>query len=205
MKTILFIVVLSFVFMPSFSQDSSFIKVHFLYGSRPRKIYKDTEKKWFGGVMGGHVGIEGDSDRVVNFSHTGSFHVFAMNRKRHSKFSEHSCSQFYQIFGGHEDSVKKTIIYVPVSRIQKQQFDSIAATYLRQTPYDYALFGMRCGAASYDILSKLGVLPDYPQSKTAMKIFYPKKLRTRLLQAATKNGWMVLQQEGSHKRIWEKG
>lgn len=205
MKSGFFFLILFLIHHPSFSQDSAWIKVHFLYGSKPIKLFKDTEKKWFGGVIGGHVGIESDSDRIINFSHTGSFHVFANNEKRHSKFSEHTCSKFYGIFGSHQDSVKKAIVFIPVTRQQKHQFDSISAAYLKQSPYDYALFGMRCGAASYEILAQLGILPDYSKSKTAMKIFYPKKLRTRLLQKAKENGWLVLQQQGSYKRIWEKG
>ena len=205
MKSVLFILIFSFIHHSSFSQDSAWIKVHFLYGSKPIKLFKDTEKKCVGGVMGGHVGIESDRVRVINFSHQGSFHVFANDGKRHSKFSEHTCSKFYGIFGSHHDSVKKAIVFIPVSRQQKHQFDSISAAYLKQSPYDYALFGMRCGAASYEILAQLGILPDYSNSKTAMKIFYPKKLRTRLLQKAKENGWLVLQQQGSYKRIWEKG
>lgn len=188
----------------AYAGDTVFLKVHFLYGSRPLKEYQDTEKKWFGGILGGHVGIEGDSNRIINFLPSGSFHVFKKESNRHSTYAVHNESSFYAILGGDPDSVKKAIIYVPVTTQQKQQFDSISAAYLAQTPYDYALFGMRCGAASYEILGQLAILKSYPRKKTAKKIFYPRKLRKRLLKKAVSNGWTIERQEGSPKRKWEK-
>ncbi len=98
------------------------------------------------------------------------------------------------------DSVKKAIVYIPVSSQQKQQFDSIVAVYLTQTPYDYAFIGMRCAAATYDILGQLDILPNYSYSKTYTKIFYPEKLRTRLFEKAIENGWTIIRQDGSTKR-----
>jgi len=109
----------------SYAQDTAFIKVHFLYGSRPLKKYKHSEPKWFGGILGGHVGIEGDSGSIVNFLPKGKFHWFAKKNNPHSTYAEHSEKSFYGILGGHPDSVKRTVVYVPVSRRQKQQFDSI--------------------------------------------------------------------------------
>ena len=204
MKYLTLFILFCLSFTLSFSQDSTFIKVHFLYGSKPLKTYKATEKKWFGGVLGGHVGIEGDSSKIINFSHIGRFHLFAKKKNRHSKFSEHPQNKFYSIFGGNPDSVKKTIVYIPVTKEQKQKFDSIAFCYLKQTPYDYALFGMRCGASTYEILGQLNILPNYSYKKTYKKIFFPKKLRTRLLKKASENGWTILRQEGSTRRSWEK-
>jgi hypothetical protein len=49
------------------AQDSTAIKIHFLYGSKPAKEYKDVEQKWFGGMYGGHAGIEIDSNQILNF------------------------------------------------------------------------------------------------------------------------------------------
>lgn len=186
-----------------FAQDSCYIKVHFLYGSKPLKKYRSTEKRWFGGVLGGHVGIEGDTNKILNFSHTGRFHIFNENNNRHSRYRIHTYNDFYKIFGGNTDSTKKAVVYVPVTRQQKVQFDSISNAYLKQTPYDYAFFGMRCGAASYEILSKLNILPSYSASKTYTKIFYPKKLRSRLLKKAAEKGWAIEMYNGTPKRKWE--
>jgi hypothetical protein len=184
--------------------DTVYIKVHFLYGSKPLKKYKETERKWFGGIMGGHVGIEGDSGRILNFRSNGNFHLVTSNKNRHSRFDEHTFNTFYAYFGSNPDSVKRVIVTIPVTHQQLQQFDSIGTTYLHKTPYDYALMGMRCGAAAYEILGQLGILENYSRKKTYMKIFYPEKLRRRLLSLAEENNWIIERQQGSARRKWEK-
>jgi hypothetical protein len=199
----IFMVIYCFFAMGAYAQDSALLKVHFLYGSRPLKAYADTEKKWFGGVLGGHVGIEGDSNKILNFLPKGSFHVFKKEGNRHSTYVEHDLRGFYGILGGDPDSVKKAVVYIPVTGRQKQQFDSIETAYLAETPYDYALIGMRCGSASYEILGQLGIVKQYGRKRTAKKIFYPKKLRKRLLKEAVAKGWTVTREEGSAKRKWE--
>ena len=204
MRQITITFIFCFTFFLTYSQDSLCLKVHFLYGSKPLKKYKDTERKWFGGVLGGHVGIEGDSDRILNFLRKGKFHWFAKKDNKHSVYREHTVRNFYAIFRGTPDSVKKAIIYIPVSVQQKQKFDSIATAYLKQTPYDYAFIGMRCGAAAYDILGQLGILKKHSICKTYRKIFYPKKLRKRLLKKARENNWTIVRQGGSIRRKWER-
>ncbi|MBO9202189.1 MULTISPECIES: hypothetical protein [Niastella] len=198
------IILICFTWCQVYSQDTACLKVHFLYGSKPLKKYKDTERKWFGGILGGHVGIESDSDKIVNFLKKGELHWFAKEKNRHSRYGVHSEKQFYSLFHYNPDSVKSAIIYIPVSARQKQQFDSITAAYLKQTPYDYAFIGMRCGAAAYDILAQLHILPRYSYRNTYRKIFYPKKLRTRLLKEAAQHGWRVVRQNGSTTRKWEQ-
>ena len=86
-----------FISLLSYSQDPTYLKVHFLYGSKPLKKYKDTEQKWFGGVLGGHVGIEGDSDKIVNFLPSGKFHWFTKKDNNHSTYAIHSVENFYAI------------------------------------------------------------------------------------------------------------
>ena len=198
------IILICFVCSQVNAQDTACLKVHFLYGSKPLKKYKDTERKWFGGVLGGHVGIEGDSDKIVNFLKKGKLHWFAKKKDKHSRYGVHTEKQFYSLFRYNPDSVKQAIVYVPVTCQQKQQFDSITTVYLKETPYDYAFIGMRCGAAAYDILGKLNVLPHYSYRKTYRKIFYPKKLRKRLLKKAASSGWLVVRQNGSTTRKWEQ-
>jgi hypothetical protein len=192
------------IYLQSRSQDSAFIRVHFLYGSKPLARYKHTEPKWFGGTLGGHAGIEEDSDRVINFQPHGSFHWFVHKNDRHSNYVVNTVRDFYAIMDGRPDSVKRLVITIPVSMEQKKKLDSIARSYLQQTPYDYALFGMRCGAAAYELLGQLGVVKRYSCSRTWRKILYPKKLRKRLLAKAAKNGWKTERQNGSTKRKWER-
>ena len=203
MKQILTIILCLFSLLCN-SQDTAFIKVHFLYGSKPLKKYRNIEQKWFGGILGGHVGVEGDKDKIINFVPKGKFHWFAKKENKNSAFFLHSFENFYAILGGNSDSVKKAIVYIPITVKQKQKFDSIASAYLKQTPYDYALFGMRCGAATYDILAQLNILINFKYSKTYKKIFYPKKLRKILFKKAKENGWTIIRNNGSDKRRWEK-
>lgn len=184
------------------AQDNACIKVHFIYGSKPARHYRHAEKKWFGGKLGGHVGIEGDSDRILNFFPKGRFHVFGQQYRRHSTYAEFPLSRFDGYFK--TDSLKKTIVIIPVTAGQKRRFDSLSAAYLQQTPYDYAFFGMRCGAASYEVLAQLGILPAYSRDGTVWRIFYPRKLRTRLLRQAGEEGWTVIRQRGTRRRIWER-
>lgn len=188
----------------SYAQDTTYLKVHFLYGSKPLKKYKGIERKWFGGVLGGHVGIEGDSGRIVNFLPSGKFHWFAKSDSKNSTYAVHEIENFYAILGGNPDSVKRAVFYIPVTIQQKQKFDSITTVYLNETPYDYAFFGMRCGAAAHDILGQLDILTNYSYRKTYKKIFYPKKLRKRLFKKAREYGWTIVRRDGSVKRKWDR-
>jgi hypothetical protein len=193
-----------FCYQLTYSQDAELIKVHFLYGSKPLKQFRKTEEKWFGGVWGGHVGIEGSDNSILNFVPAGKFHWIASKKDQHSRYAQHSTEEFYALFGGNPDSVKKAIVYIPVTQRQKQRFDSIASVYLKETPYDYAFWGMRCGAAAYEILGQLNIVPSYAHGKTYRKIFYPKRLRKRLFKKATQNDWKIVRQEGTMRRKWEK-
>lgn len=186
------------------ASDSTILKVHFLYGSKPKKEHKSTELKWFGGLHGGHVGIETDSNKILNFVPNGTFHWFAKKDTRNSRFVLHNFEDFYSIFGSESKNVKKSIISVPISGAQKQLFDSIAAAYLTKTPYDYAFIGMRCGAAGYDILAQLGILPILNHKKMYRSIFYPKKLRKRVLKRAKIHNWSCKLEVGIATRKWEQ-
>lgn len=186
----------------SYSQYT--LKVHFLYGSTPIKKYKD-EPKWFGGKLGGHVGVELEGrSGILNFVPKGKFHVFQDKKDKHGDFVIHDYDRFYSILGGESHSNKKTVIYIPISEKQKFIFDSLSKAYIKETPYDYAFLGMRCGAAAYDILAKLHILKEYNYYNTWNKIFYPKKLRRKLYALAQKNNWRVEKSAGSQKRKWEK-
>ncbi len=191
-------------FYSEFFAGHKLFKSSFSLRLKAIKKYKDTEQKWFGGVLGGHVGIEADSDKVVNFLPGGKFHCFAKKNNKHSSFAVHTVTNFHEILGGKPEAVKKAIMFIPVTIQQKQKFGSIASVYFKNTPCEYALMGMRCGAAAHDMLAQLDILTSNSQRKTYRKIFYPKKLRKRLLKKASINGWKVVRQKGSNKRKWEK-
>lgn len=188
----------------SFSQNTPLLKVHFLYGSKPKREFKSFERKWFGGILGGHVGLEADDDRIVNFMRSGEFHWFAKRSNRHSRYTVHSIQRFYSIFRYDADSVKKAVVHIPVTAQQKQKFDSITSAYITQTPYDYAFIGMRCGAATYAIMAQLGILKQYSYRKTYRRIFYPRRLRKRVFKKAEQYGWKLERSEGSMTRKWER-
>ncbi|MEM0995912.1 MAG: hypothetical protein AAGN35_02485 [Bacteroidota bacterium] len=186
------------------AQDHTHIQVHFLYGSTPRKAYKDTERKWFGGRLGGHVGVELDSGRIVNFVPKGSYHVFARKKDLHGRWMVHAPRMFWQVLGNQAEDVKKTTITIPVTPSQWQAMDSLTKCYLDTTPYDYAFLGMRCAAATYDLLATGEVLPAWSYGKTWRKMFYPRKLRKRLLLLAREQGWPIRRDAGTERRKWER-
>ncbi|WP_375562992.1 hypothetical protein ACE193_10850 [Bernardetia sp. OM2101] len=204
MKQILTLI-FCFISFLSYSQDTTLLKVHFLYGSKLLKSDKSTEQKWFGGILGGHVGIEVGEDKVLNFLPSReSFHWFANKKDKHSTYAIHSVPSFYAIFGEHPDSVQLAIIYIPISIQQKETFDSIVSAYIGHAPYDYAFFCMRCGAATYDILAQLDILKHYSYRKTSREIFYLRKLRKRLFRMAKENNWKIIKQEDIKRRKWER-
>jgi hypothetical protein len=184
--------------------DSLYIHVHFLYGSKPKREFRESETKWFGGRLGGHAGIETDSNFVIDFVPRGDLHIFSDQSQHHSKFTTHTTTTFFEIFGGVKDSVSYTTITIPISKQQKVILDSLSAAYRTTSPYDYAFFGMRCGAATYDLLANIGILTEYSESKTWRKIFYPRKLRRRLTKLAMQNNWAIEKHSGSSRRKWER-
>jgi hypothetical protein len=183
-------------------QDS--ITVHFIYGSKPAKAFKHAEKKWFGGKLGGHTGIACNNDSVLHFLIKGKVHVFPRPQKTHSQYSYNSLIDFYMYLAKEQDSFKTVAIRMPISAQQKLIYDSLKNNYINCTPYDYAFFGMRCGAATYDMLAALNILKRHNKMFTVFKIFYPRKLRKRLLRMAAKNNWHVTKTIGTTKRKWEK-
>lgn len=180
--------------------------MHFLYGSKPAHGYRKTEKKWFGGIHGGHVGIECQPNVVFSFVPSGKYHIFSHHKlsKLHGRFTTHSPHDFLQCLGGKAASMKAAYIHIPVTPEQKQQFLEIQKAYLSKTPYDYAFLGMRCAAASYDLLAQLSLVKKHGLTGTYLRNFVPKPTRKRLLKLAAEKGWKVITHEGTTTRKWEK-
>jgi hypothetical protein len=174
---------------------SHFIKINFLYGSKPAKGYKGTETKFFGGMKGGHVDIEA-GDRVLDFM-PGDVPLFPKNKNPTGGF------QINRSVYWDTASNKWTTVIVPLSSEQyaklQMLFDSLPAN----APYDYAVFGMRCAAASYDVLSRIGLFKKFKQGKDATKYFYPKLLRKKILKWAAENNFTIINHEGRQSRKWE--
>lgn len=190
--------------MSSQAQLTDTVKVYFLYGSKPKPTTRDVEPKWFGGILGGHVGIASERDEIVHFLPFGKFHIVGEADNRMSTFSTSSENSFWGVLGGSNNEVQKLVISIPITSDQKKQLDSIHASYSESTPYDYAFLGMRCGSASYEILSQIGILRSRNKAGLMFGIFYPRKLRHKLLRKAKRHGWKREFQKGKLTRRWEK-
>ncbi len=171
------------------------IKLHFLYGSVPARGFKKSEPKLFGGIKGGHVNIEAKG-RVLDFM-PGNCPILPENNNPTGGFRLNS-SLYWDTA-----CCKWVTICIPVTSHQMQQLQAIFDTYSVKTPYDYAVFGMRCAAASYDVLSEIGLVKKVTNQQNIVKNFYPKLLRKRMLNWARKNNYTVIYHEGRASRKWE--
>jgi hypothetical protein len=180
-----------------YASDSSFhyIKINFLYGSKPAKGYKDTEAKLFGGLKGGHVNIEAGG-RVLDFL-PGNNPILPNNKKPTGGYRiNHSAYK-------NREKDKWTTVVVPVSEEQFTRLQKLFDSLSSKTPYDYSVFGMRCAAASYDVLSEIGLFKKVSIKQNVTLHFYPKLLRKKLIKWAEKNNYTILKHEGSPSRKWE--
>lgn len=171
------------------------IKVNFLYGSVPSKGYKESEEKLFGGIKGGHVNIEANG-MVLDFL-SGNCPILPENKKPTGGFCINP-SIYWDTA-----TTKWVTIKIPVTREQLTQLENVFYQYSQQTPYDYAVFGMRCAAASYDVLSEVGVVKKISKKYNIVKNFYPKLLRKRMLKLAEENNYPVIYHSGRQSRKWE--
>jgi hypothetical protein len=192
------LLILQFSFFTCCSANDSlihFIRLNFLYGSKPAKGYKDIEAKKFGGIKGGHVNIEA-GDKVLDFM-PGNNPLFPKDKKPSGGFRLNN-SIYWDT-----TNTKWTTVFIPVSPDQFSELQLLFDSLSKQTPYDYAIFGMRCAAASYDVLSMIGLFPEFSNSKNIATHFYPKLLRKKVLKWATENNFTVIEHEGKSSRKWE--
>jgi hypothetical protein len=181
------------------TDTSHTIKVHFLYGSKPLHKYKKTEAKFFGGLHGGHVSIEVDSIDY-GFVPVTHFHVFSHRKNLCSGFIQ---KQTHGKFPYPQGS-KFVSFVIPVSTDQYEKIKLILSNYCEQSPYDYAFLGMRCAAATQDVLGQTGIVERHKRFSNIFHTFYPKKLRKRIFKLAKKNHYKMIRQEGRLTRKWEK-
>lgn len=172
------------------------IKVHFLYGSIPAKNFKGAEPKYFGGIKGGHVNIEARG-MVLDFM-PGKCPIFPDNKHPSGGFRLN-----HSVYWDTASSKWMTIL-VPVSSQQMDRLLQLFASNTQQTPYDYAVLGVRCAAASYDVLSEIGLVKQMSRRKNITKNFYPKLMRKRIVKMARKRNYTIIRHEGRSSRKWEK-
>ncbi len=208
MKLISIFILTLLLTVKCFAQDSSFVYVHFLYVSTPKSTYATTEKKWWGGLLGGHVGVGDSNKNILHFMYTDKLHYIAQHKNKTGKFFIDDYNKFYTVFKGTSycatiDSIKKVIIAIPVSTAQLLKLDSLQKAYTITQPYDYAFLGMRCASAAYNVLDVIDVVPHKSYWQTIAYNFYPAMLRKKILKSAKKHNWKIKLENGGVKRKWE--
>lgn len=174
-------------------------KIHFRYGSKPLKQFPN-QNEMFGGILGGHVYFQ-VNEYFYGFEpfDEKSFHYFP-SRNFNAIFRKESLNDWTL---KHKDQ-KVLTIQLPLTSEQELNLLTILEKYHRQTPYDYAVFGMRCGASSYHILSQIGLFETVSRFQCILSIPYPKFLRKKFIKIAKKNNWKMELKEGTMERTWEK-
>ncbi len=186
-----------FCCFPASSQEiADTIQVNFLYGSVPAPGFRDSEKPAFGGLKGGHVNIQ-SSGRVLDFRPHGNCHIVPIDKKPNGGFDINKAMYWDTA------TTKWASIRIPVTASQKKELESIFDEYAASTPYDYAVFGMRCAAASYDVLSRIGLFPELSERSNIIAHFYPKLLRKKVIAWARKRNYDIVFHEGRASRVWE--
>ena len=196
----------------TFAQATDSVKVLFIYGSKPAREYRHAERRWFGGVRGGHAAVQIGADKVLSFRSTEyPCHIFAKKNKQKfaSLFEYRTVNGAWETFPPHNyiiDSLKRAEVVIPINAEQRKKIDSIAIVYTRSTPYDYAFLGMRCASATYDVLQQAGITESHKHGNW-LRIFTVRSLRKRLFTIAKKNqanGWVRRIYKGGSHRKWEK-
>lgn len=198
----IFILLICLLAFDTISQDDTthFLKVNFLYGSKPDKHYKQTERKRFGGLHGGHVTIQVDNLDYGLVPTKSNIHIFP-GKITASQFQEFRFND-YQIRYGLND--KTATFSIPLDSLQYKQLKNILNEYKDNVPYDYAFFGMRCASTAHDILAQIGILKKQSNFAYIFSSFYPKMLRRKLFKLAETYHFDVQKTEGTSTRKWEK-
>lgn len=193
------IVLLSIMSANAQADTLHFIKIHFLYGSKPLKSYKSTETKAFGGIHGGQVTIQVDSFSY-GFEAVLPAHIFSHKKNFQADFVKKTPKEI-----PFNDTTSKTITFlIPVTKEQYNKLNHILKEYCNVTPYDYAFFGMRCAAAVQDILGQIGIFKIKSRLGIILTTFYPKKLRKKLFRIARERNYEITRIEGRKTRKWER-
>lgn len=179
------------------AQDSLFVTVHVIYGSKP---ISENEGKWFGGKLGGHVGLEIMPGQVIHFNPGGAVKATRQHSDTGS-YVQSSIENFYCTFGC--ELVKTMQVNIPVTLAERTLLDSISQQFVAHPPYPYAFFGMRCAAACYHLLSYTSIAPEFGDRKMVRRFFYPRKLRKYLIRRAKKTHWKITVSEGRESRKWD--
>lgn len=182
------------------ASDSLYFKMHFVYGSKPKKAFKATEHKIFGGIHGGHVYTE-VKGKIISFGpNNGQWHIFQHKKNIVGKYRVDKDLKWH----GDTSKIKIATVLIPITQTQAERYKQVTDSFLLNSPYDYAFFGMRCAAAAYDVSALIGISKHKRRGYIIRHHFYPQRLRIKILKRAKKEGWQVITQEGRNTRIWER-
>jgi len=189
---------IALILMPCYviSQKDTLV-VEVIYGSKPKAA---DERHWFGRKLGGHIGLKIGNDSVMHFVPGGRVVATNINSDT-GNYLISSEKSFYRTF--YCDTTKTCRIFIPITSARKQKLLKDAEPFLKEGPYPYAFFGMRCAAACYHLLSLADVTKDLSRSRMTWKFFYPRKLRKFLFKEAKTKGWIIKETPGSTKRKWD--
>lgn len=176
------------------------LHIHFIYGSVPVKEFRNTEETVPGGLLGGHIYLQAGHN-VFGFEpfDKNKIHLFP-RRKFNSTFTK----EVYSSWIKNNKEKKLVSIEIPLSYETERYLNVLLENFHRKTPYDYAVFGMRCGSSTYQILSETGIFPVNSRFVAMIKIPFPRILRKKMLIMAKNNNYKVSRQQGNQKRMWEK-
>lgn len=173
------------------------ITVVFIYGSKP---ITESESEWFGGKLGGHVGLQLNKDSVFHFNPGGKVSAF-QKKNLPGNWVMSSSEQFWCTWGC--DSMKTLSVQIPITQQQKSNLTIAIEQQNEHTDFCYAFFGMRCTSSCYYLLSKTGIYPVLGEKKMIRKYFYPRKLRKKLLKDARQKDWTTISTVGTVNRKWD--
>lgn len=199
LKSLYLLTLLFLVSAVSSGQETHVLKVFFRYGSIPEIGYEYIEYEEVGGLSGGHVSLGIDS-LEIGFTNVKGIPVFARKNRIQGLY-------YWEYLKDFENQVsdKKYITFlIPISEEQYLKLKGILLNYMADTPYDYAFFGMRCAAATYEVLSQIGVFKQRNRTATIISNFYPRLFRRKMFELARKNGYTVIRANGRKTRIWER-
>jgi hypothetical protein len=178
---------------------SQSIHIHFIYGSVPLKEFRYTGEKVPGGLLGGHIYLQ-KGQNVFGFEPIDRTKIHLFPRKKfNSRYTKEDYSDWYQ----HIRNKKLVSIEIPLSDTSGNYLNILLENFHRKTPYDYAVFGMRCGASTYQILSEAGLFPLSSGFKAMLRVPVPGILRKKLLKIAEEDNLKITRQAGNQERKWE--
>ncbi len=197
MKFLILILACLFAAPLAAQSDSTTVRIHFFYGSRPGS--HTHEQKRFGGIHGGHVSMQID-DTLFSFRFKGKVRLWGTRKNPHHHWEKQPLSTWVLDTIGNQYAT----VMLPLSSEQFRKLKSIEAAYCAKDPYDYAFLGMRCASSMDDVCAQLGLFK--PRSRWGMIVtnFYPKRFRIRLFKLASRNQWEIIGHAGSASRRWER-